>query len=97
MLILRPQQPSSSGLLIAEAEAYKAEVVNRATGDASRFDQVYQAYLKDKDVTKERIYIETVEKIFSNVEKVIIDGEGGASGVVPYLPLKELNKPKGGN
>ena len=67
-------------------------MINRAT---SRFDQVYQAYLKDKDVTKERIYIETVEQIFSNVEKVIIDGEGGASGVVPYLPLKELSKSKG--
>ena len=51
--------------------------------------------MKDKDVTKERIYIETVEQIFSNVEKVIIDGEGGASGVVPYLPLKELSKTKG--
>jgi len=38
-----------------------------------------------------------VEQIFSNVEKVIIDGEGGASGVIPYLPLKELNKSKGGN
>ena len=90
-----PRARGEAAKLIAEAEAYKAEVVNRATGDASRFDQVYQAYLKDKDVTKERIYIETVEQIFSNVEKVIIDGEGGASGVVPYLPLKELSKTKG--
>ena len=92
-----PRARGEAAKLIAEAEAYKAEVVNRATGDASRFDQVYQAYLKDKDVTKERIYIETVEKIFSNVEKVIIDGEGGANGVVPYLPLKELTKSKGSN
>ena len=92
-----PRARGEAAKLIAEAEAYKAEVVNRATGDASRFDQVYQAYLKDKDVTKERIYIETVEQIFSNVEKVIIDGEGGASGVVPYLPLKELSKTKGSN
>ena len=92
-----PRARGEAAKLIAEAEAYKAEVVNRATGDASRFDQVYQAYLKDKDVTKERIYIETVEEIFSNVEKVIIDGEGGASGVVPYLPLKELSKSTGGN
>jgi membrane protease subunit HflK len=92
-----PRARGEAAKLIAEAEAYKAEVVNRATGDASRFDQVYQAYLKDKDVTKERIYIETVEEIFSNVEKVIIDGEGGAGGVVPYLPLKELSKSTGGN
>jgi membrane protease subunit HflK len=47
-------------------------------------------------VTKERIYIETVEGIFSNVEKIIIDSEG-SNGVVPYLPLKELNKSAGGN
>ena len=82
--------------LVAEAEAYQAEVVNRAAGDASRFDQIYQAYLQDKAVTRERIYIETVEEIFSNVEKVIIDGQGSGNGVVPYLPLKELNKSAGG-
>ena len=82
--------------LVAEAEAYQAEVVNRATGDASRFNQIFQAYLKDKDVTKERIYIETVEEIFSNVDKIIIDSDAG-NGVVPYLPLKELNKSTGGN
>ena len=52
---------------------------------------IFQAYLKDKDVTKERIYIETVEEIFSNVDKIIIDNDAG-NGVVPYLPLKELNK-----
>jgi membrane protease subunit HflK len=92
-----PRARGEAAKLIAEAEAYEAEVVNRATGDASRFDQVYKAYLQDKDVTKERIYIETVEEIFSNVEKVIIDGDGGASGVVPYLPLKELNKTKRDN
>ena len=83
--------------LIAEAEAYRSEVVNRAAGDASRFDQVYQAYKVNPDVTKERIYIETVEEIFSNVEKIIIDEPAGGSGVVPYLPLRELNKPSGGN
>ena len=83
--------------VVAEAEAYEAEVVNRAAGDASRFDQVYQAYRLNPDVTKERIYIETVEEIFSNVEKIIIDEPSGGSGVVPYLPLRELNKSSGGN
>ena len=78
-------------------EAYEAEVVTRAAGDASRFDQVYQAYRSNPDVTRERIYIETVEEIFSNVEKIIIDEPTGGSGVVPYLPLRELNKSAGGN
>ena len=91
-----PRARGAAAKLVAEAEAYQAEVVNRATGDASRFDQIFQAYLQNKDVTRERIYIETVEEIFSNVEKVIIDGQGGGNGVVPYLPLKELNKSAGG-
>ena len=91
-----PRARGEAAKLVAEAEAYQAEVVNRATGDASRFDQIFQAYLKDKDVTKERIYIETVEEIFSNVDKIIIDSDAG-NGVVPYLPLKELNKSAGGN
>ena len=75
---------------IADAEAYEAEVVNRAKGDAARFDRVFDAYLQNKDVTEEG-FDETVEEIFSNVEKIIIDNEG-EGGVVPYLPLKELNK-----
>lgn len=91
-----PRARGEAAKLVSEAEAYKAEVVNRASGDASRFDQIFQAYLKDKAVTKERIYIETVEEIFSNVDKIIIDSEAG-SGVVPYLPLKELNRSTGGN
>ena len=91
-----PRARGEAAKLVAEAEAYEAEVVNRASGDASRFDQIFQAYLKDKAVTKERIYIETVEEIFSNVDKIIIDSDAG-SGVVPYLPLKELNKSTGGN
>lgn len=91
-----PRARGEAAKLVAEAEAYQAEVVNRATGDASRFDQIFQAYQKDKNVTKERIYIETIEEIFSNVDKIIIDGDAG-NGVVPYLPLKELNKSAGGS
>ena len=89
-----PRARGEGARLIAESEAYQAEVVNRAKGDASRFDQVYSSYLKNKDITVERIYIETMENIFSNVEKVIIDANSG-NGVVPYLPLKELNRSTG--
>ena len=85
-----PRARGEAAKLIAEAEAYQAEVMNRAKGDASRFDQVYQAYSVNKDVTKERIYIETLEEVFRNVEKIIIDDDGNS--VVPYLPLKELNR-----
>ena len=92
-----PRARGEAAQLVAEAQAYEAEVVNRATGDASRFDQVYKAYLENKDVTKERIYIETIEEIFSNVDKIIIDENASGNGVVPYLPLNELNKKSGGN
>lgn len=81
-------------MIIAEAEAYAAQIVNQAEGDASRFTQIYEAYLVNKDVTKERIYIETIEEIMSNVDKIIIDEGASGSGVVPYLPLSEISKSK---
>jgi len=87
-----PRARGEAARIIAEAEAYSAQVVSQAEGDASRFRQVYQAYLANKDVTKERIYIETLEEIMSNVDKVIIDQGAGGPGVLPYLALPEINK-----
>lgn len=78
--------------MVQEAQAYKQSAIARATGDAERFNSVYTAYLSGKDVTKKRIYIETLEKVLSNAQKIILS-EGG-QGVVPYLPLDELNKKK---
>lgn len=74
-----------------EAEAYRQSMIARANGDADRFNSVYEAYLTGKDVTKERIYIETMEDVLTNAQKIILDSEGG-QGVVPYLPLNELSK-----
>ena len=85
-----PRARGQAAQLIAEAEAYLEEVMNRAKGDASRFDQVFSAYEANKDVTHERIYIETIEEVFGNIEKIIIDEDG--QSVVPYLPLKELGR-----
>ncbi len=75
--------------LLQQAEAYKQSKIAQATGDAARFKAIYNAYLKGKDVTKERIYIETMEEVLSNANKIIID-DNAASNVVPYLPLDEL-------
>ena len=76
-----------------EAEAYAQEVVARAEGDAQRFIAVYNEYAKAPDVTSRRLYLETMEEVFSNMNKVLIDGSAsGAGGVVPYLPLPELEK-----
>lgn len=86
--------PRARGLaiqMLQEAEAYKQSTVARANGDADRFNSVYEAYLGGKDVTKERLYIETMESVLKNAQKIILDDKAG-NGVVPYLPLNEMNK-----
>jgi membrane protease subunit HflK len=75
-----------------EAEAYKQSVVARADGDADRFNSVLAAYQNGQDVTKERMYIETMESVLKNAQKIILDESGGNGGVVPYLPLNELTR-----
>jgi membrane protease subunit HflK len=85
--------PKARGLaekINQEAEAYEQSQVAKAQGDAERFLSIYKAYLSGKDVTKERIYIETMESVLSNAQKIILDSNGGNQGVVPYLPLDEL-------
>ena len=77
--------------MIQEAEAYKQEVVAKAEGEAQRFLSVYDSYKTSKEVTRERIYLETLEKTLGKIDKVIIDNKAGG-GVVPYLPLPELKK-----
>ena len=74
-----------------EAEAYKAATIARSTGDAQRFDDIYSAYVNGKDVTRERIYIETMQEILSNAATTIIDSEN-SQGVVPYLPLDQVKR-----
>ena len=73
--------------MIQAAEAYKQSRIVRAEGEAERFNQLYDAYSSGKDVTRERIYIETMEEVMKNNDKTIIDQEDGAQGVLPYLPL----------
>jgi membrane protease subunit HflK len=81
-----------------EAEGYRAQVVNDALGETSRFIAVYEEYIKAPEVTRKRMYLETMEKVFGGMNKVILDGvSGAAGGVVPYLPLNELNRAGGTN
>jgi membrane protease subunit HflK len=80
--------------IIQEAKGYKDSNIAKAQGDAQRFNQLYEAYVSGKDVTRERIYIETMESMMKNADKTIIDQEQGTQGVVPYLPL---NSNKGVN
>lgn len=85
-----PKARGQATKLLQDAEAYKQQKIAQATGDAERFKSMYESYLKGKDVTKERIYIETMENVLKNAQKIIMDGQGNGQGVVPYLPLDEL-------
>ncbi len=89
-----PKAQGEAETLIQQAEAYRAQTVARAEGDAARFLSVYNEYVAAKDVTRKRIYLETMEEILSGMDKIIVDGKNG-SGVVPYLPLNELKKKSG--
>lgn len=75
-----------------EAEGYKQQVIAEAEGEAARFISIYNEYKKAPDVTRQRIYLETLQEVFKGKNKVIIDSEGQGQGVVPYLPLNELRK-----
>ena len=84
--------PKARGMaqqMILEAEGYKQEVIARAEGEASRFLAVYNEFKQARDVTKKRIYLETMEEILQGMNKIIIEGKN-SQGVVPYLPLPEL-------
>jgi membrane protease subunit HflK len=85
--------------LLEEAEAYRAQVVNNAEGEASRFVSVFDEYVKAPDVTRRRMYMETMERVLGSMDKMILDGvaggEGGGQGIVPFLPLNELARSSG--
>lgn len=70
-----------------EAEAYKQDVIARAKGDADRFTEILAGYRSGKDVTRDRIYIETMENVLKNANRVILDQKDGAQGAIPILPL----------
>jgi membrane protease subunit HflK len=75
-----------------EAAAYKNRVVQEAEGEAQRFVSVYDEYAKAPDVTRRRLFLETMENVLRGSNKVIVDENSGGPGVVPYLPLPELNQ-----
>jgi membrane protease subunit HflK len=77
--------------MIQEAQGYKESRIARAEGEAERFSELYQAYIGGREVTRERIYIETMEQIMRNADKIILDQEDGGQGVLPYLPLNRGN------
>ena len=90
-----------SAQLLEAAEGYRARVVNDAIGEASRFSAVVEEYQQAPEVTRKRLYLETMEKVLGEVDKIILEGgtggAGAGQGVVPYLPLNELRRSGGTN
>lgn len=88
-----PEARGEAARIVQEAEAYRERIIAEANGSASRFKQVYEEYRKAPDVTRERMYLETMERVFGASDKIIIDTKNGnGQGVVPYLPLNELQR-----
>ena len=84
-----PEARGQAAAIVQAAEGYRTQTVAQAKGEASRFDQVYAQYKNAPAVTRERIYLETMERVLGRAQKVVIDDPSGR-GVVPYLPLPEL-------
>ena len=83
----------SAAQVLEQSEAYRAQVVNEAVGEASRFTAVLGEYEKAPEVTRKRLYLETMESVLGGVDIILLDeGEGGGQGVVPYLPLNDLRR-----
>ena len=89
-----PEARGRSAQIFQNAEAYREQTVAEATGQTSRFNQVLDEYTKAPQVTRQRMYLETMERLFNGTDKIILDSgtSGSGTGVVPYLPLTELNR-----
>jgi modulator of FtsH protease HflK len=88
-----PEARGRAAQITQAAEAYREQTVAEATGQTSRFLQILDQYQKAPDVTRERMYLETMERLFNGTDKVIMDA-GQSNGVVPYLPLSQLGQPR---
>ncbi|MGH6771655.1 MAG: FtsH protease activity modulator HflK [Xanthobacteraceae bacterium] len=87
-----PEARGRAAQITQSAEAYREQTVAEAKGQTARFLQVYEEYKKAPDVTRQRLYLETMERLFGSTDKIIIDS-GVAGSVVPYLPLDQLQRP----
>jgi membrane protease subunit HflK len=88
-----PEARGRAAQILQGADAYKSQTVAEATGQTSRFNKIYDEYKKAPEVTRKRMYLETMERVMGGTDKVIIDTTGqSSSGVVPYLPLSELTR-----
>lgn len=94
-----PEARGQAERILQAAKGYREQTVADAVGQAARFEKVYEEYAKAPDVTRRRMFLETMERVYGGTDKIILDNKGGGAGVVPYLPLDQLtrrNKEQGG-
>lgn len=87
-----PEARGEAARIIQRAEAEKEKMVADAKGEAARFVKLYDEYKKAPDVTRQRLFLESIERIYGGMDKIILDQNSGTQGVVPYLPLNELTR-----
>lgn len=91
-----PEARGEAARIVQRAEAEREKMVANAKGEAAQFVKLYDEYRKAPDVTRQRLFLESVERIYGGMDKVILDqSQSGGSGVVPYLPLNELTRRSG--
>ena len=88
-----PEARGEAERILQGAEGYKQQSVAEAQGQAARFTKIYDEYKKAPEVTRERLYLETMERVLAGTDKIILDQKGG-QGVVPFLPLDQLQRQK---
>jgi membrane protease subunit HflK len=86
-----PEARGRAAQIIQNAEAYREQTVAEAKGAASRFLKIYDQYKNAPEVTRRRMYLETMERLFGGTGKIIMDS-GATRGIVPYLPLDQLTR-----
>ena len=82
-----PKARGESARIMQKAEGYKAEVISKAKGNASRFNAIYRQYAASKDVTRNRLYLETIESILEESDKIIMGGDG----MLPHMSVNQKN------
>jgi modulator of FtsH protease HflK len=85
-----PEARGKAQQFLQDAQGYREQSIAESTGRTQRFLKVYQEYQKAPDVTRRRMYLETMERVLGGMDKIILDGKASATGVVPYLPLGDL-------
>ncbi len=93
-----PEARGDADRILLAAQGYQQQAVAEAVGQTARFLKVYDEYKKAPEVTRRRLYLETMERVLSGAEKIILDNKAGQQGVVPFLPLDQIQKRReGGN